>query len=159
MIFVTTGVTYGFERLVTRMDEIAGKMSEPVVMQIGETEYEPKHARYFKFISRDAMEELYRNARIIVGHAGVGTITKALEYNKPMILVPRLKKYKEHINDHQLEIAEELEKEGTTTVVYNIEDLESALKTVNVTNTYKIENMLVESLKRYLDQISPGKKI
>ena len=159
MIFVTIGVMYGFERLVTRMDEIAGKISELVVMQIGETPYEPKYARYFKYTSRDEMEDLYRNARIIVGHAGVGTITKALEYKKPVILVPRIKKYKESINDHQLEIAKELEKEGTATIVYNIGDLESALKTVHFNDTYQVENMLVKNLKGYLDQISLGKKI
>jgi beta-1,4-N-acetylglucosaminyltransferase len=159
MIFVTIGVMYGFERLVTRMDEIAGKISESVVMQIGETVYQPKYAKYFKYTSRDEMEDLYRNARVIVGHAGIGTITKALEHKKTVILVPRMKKYNELINDHQLEIAKELEKEGTATIVYNIEDLESALKTVHANDTYQVENTLVKSLKKYLDQISLGKKI
>lgn len=158
MIFVTIGVMYGFDRLVTRMDEIAGKMTEPVIMQIGETAYQPKHTKYFKYTSRDGMEDLYRNARIIVGHAGVGTITKALENKKPLILVPRIKKYKEHINDHQLEIAKELEKERMAVIVYNIEDLESALKNVHVGSTYEVRNKLVQNLKEYLDQISPDKK-
>ena len=38
MIFVTVGMhTAGFERLVKKMDEIAGKIDEEVIMQIGGT--------------------------------------------------------------------------------------------------------------------------
>jgi beta-1,4-N-acetylglucosaminyltransferase len=159
MIFVTIGVMYGFGRLVMKMDELASRMSEPVIIQIGETEYEPKNAKYFRFSSRNEMEDLYRKARIIVGHAGVGTILKAAEYKKPMILVPRMKKYGEHINDHQLEITKELEQEGRAKIVYNIEDLESALHHLPDIETSSIENKLVKNLKEYMDQILLDKRL
>jgi beta-1,4-N-acetylglucosaminyltransferase len=161
MILVTIGVMYGFERLIAKMDEIALTLNEPIVMQIGETKYEPKHSKYFRYTSRDKMEELYSQVRVIVGHAGVGTVLKALEYKKPLILVPRLKKYNEHINDHQLEIAKELEKEGIGKIVYDVEELESALKAVSQSNGYfanQGKNSLVDNLSKYLDQIVPNKK-
>lgn len=155
MIFVTIGVMYGFERLVRKMDEIAGEITEEVVMQIGETAYKPKYSKYFNYVSREEMENFYKTARVVVGHAGVGTITKALEYGKPVIFVPRIKKYKETINDHQLEIAQELESEGAGTIVYEVENLKAALETVKKDRIYQVENSLVERLKEYLDQMSP----
>lgn len=154
MIFVTVGLMYGFERLVKKMDEIAGRIDEEVIMQIGEATYEPQNTKYFKFMSRDEMEGLYKNARVIVCHAGVGTIITALQYNKPIILVPRMKKYGEVFDDHQFEVSNELEKEKMATVVYDIENLESAIKNVGGNPiTFKSEKTLVKKLKEYLDKM------
>ena len=155
MIFVTIGATKrGFDRLIKEMDGIAKRINEEVVMQIGETTYEPKNAEYFDFMPRNKIEELCKNARIVVCHAGVGTIITALQYNKPTILVPRMKKNGEAFDNHQLQIANELEKEGIATVVYDIKNLESAIKNVSGNPiTFKSENTLVKKLKEYLDQM------
>ncbi|MHC1578885.1 MAG: glycosyltransferase, partial [Dehalococcoidia bacterium] len=100
---------HAFERLVREMDRIAGELDEEVVMQIGSTDYEPKNCQYFKFMAADEMEKLYARARVVVCHAGIGSILTVLKYSKPLILVPRMKRYGEHIDDHQLEIAREME--------------------------------------------------
>jgi beta-1,4-N-acetylglucosaminyltransferase len=152
MIFVTVGLMVGFERLIKKMDDIAGEIDDKIVMQIGYTEYLPKNAEYFRF--KDDFKEiqkLYLNARLIVSHAGVGSIMDALEFNKPIIIVPRRQMYGEHIDDHQLDIAKELEKDERIKIIYNIEELNDVF--INFDYVYKnknINNSLVDNLSIYL---------
>lgn len=153
MIFVTVGAgKIGFERLVKEMDRVASKINEKVMMQIGITNYQPVNAEYFRFLPRNEIEELYKNARVIVCHAGIGTILTALEYNKPTIVVPRLKEYGEHHDNHQLEIANELEKEGKIMAIYNINELENALRNVgkNPVHIGSERMRLVSALRKYI---------
>ncbi len=153
MIFATVGGMRGFERLVRQMDVIAGELEEQVMMQIGSTDYEPRNCDYFTFMSRNDMKKLYADARVIVSHAGTGSILTALEHNKPLVLVPRLKKYGEHIDDHQLEIARDMESRGVT-VVYDIGKLQSAVENVDIGAVeIKGETTLVHMLKEYLDKL------
>ena len=153
MIFVTVGGMRGFERLVCQMDLIAGGLVEQVMMQIGSTDYEPRNCDYFRFMSRNDMEKLYADARVVVCHAGTGSILTALEHNKPLVLVPRLRKYGEVFDDHQLEIASEMESRGIT-VVYDISNLQSAVENVDIGPIeIKGETALVHMLKEYLDQL------
>lgn len=154
MIFVTVGAgKIGFERLVKEMDQVASKINEKVIMQIGITNYQPINAEYFRFLPRNEIAEIYKSARVIVCHAGIGTILTALEYSKPTIVVPRLKEYGEHHDTHQLEIANELEKEGKIVAIYNINDLEDALRTIgeNPAHIGSERMRLVNALKKYLE--------
>jgi len=146
---------YGFDRLIKEMDEIAGRMDEEVIMQIGETTYEPKNARYFRFASKEEMNGLYEDVRVVVCHAGVGSILTALEHGKPVIAVPRRKKYGEHVDDHQLDIAGEMEKEGRITVVCDVKELEGALKDIKEEHVdFKTGNELVFMLEEYLSRLN-----
>ncbi|VVB97674.1 UDP-N-acetylglucosamine--N-acetylmuramyl-(pentapeptide) pyrophosphoryl-undecaprenol N-acetylglucosamine transferase [uncultured archaeon] len=152
MIFVTVGLMFGFENLIKEMDNIAGVIEEKVVMQIGNTSYEPKYAEYFRFASKKEIDVLYYNARVVVCHAGVGSILTALEHDKPVIAVPRRKKYGESVDDHQLEIAKELEREEKITVIYDVRELERALLNVSDSFGAKIEPgiRLAKALREYL---------
>ena len=111
VILVTVGMhTDGFGRLVEAMDQIAAQSGQEVVMQIGATLYRPSAARWFDFATQEEMDKLCERARIIVSHTGAGSILTAVRHHKPLIVVPRLKKYGEHIDDHQLELAQVLSK-------------------------------------------------
>lgn len=152
MIFVTVGSHYqGFDRLIKKMDEIAGKIDEKVIMQIGHTEYKPANAEYFDFVDDfQEIERLNREARVVVSHAGAGSILTALKLGSPVIVVPRLKKYDEHMDDHQLEIADAMSsKEGVFTV-YDVDDLELHLNDNFLIDSHLNKNKLVDSLKQYL---------
>ena len=136
------------------MDTIAEKLNEEVVMQIGNTQYEPKNARYFKFESTEKMDQLYSEARIIVCHAGVGSLMTSLEKGKPVIAVPRSSDLGEVIDNHQFEISRELENEGRINVANTLEDLERYLLEVKcVAPNPRIKNELVESLKCYIRRL------
>ncbi|KAF5055562.1 hypothetical protein DSECCO2_376500 [anaerobic digester metagenome] len=156
MIFVTVGThNQGFERLVQKMDEIAGKIDEEVVMQIGFTEYEPKNAKWFKFVDIDEIRDFYKNADVIVSHAGAGALLDALSFEKPIIAVPRLKKFGEHIDDQQLELTEALEDKGQIKAVYEIDDLEGFVKEINLLNhSIKPDNGLMRFLKEHMSGIN-----
>jgi beta-1,4-N-acetylglucosaminyltransferase len=144
---------YGFERLIRWMDAIAEKTDEEVIMQIGNTEYEPKHTSYFRFESKEKMDQFYSEARVIVCHAGVGSLMTSLENEKLVIAVPRNKELGEVIDDHQLEISKELEKEGRIMVANTLNELENHLQELKCTaSPLRIKNELVESLKRYISQ-------
>ena len=152
MIFVTVGGMRPFERLVIAMDRLAGELDEEVIVQLGSTDYEPENCNHFRFMAADEMEELYGRARVVVCHAGIGSILTALKHSKPLVLVPRMKRYGEHIDDHQLEIAREMESRGMT-VVYDISNLQSAVQNVSVSSVqFKSETNLVLRLKAYLNQ-------
>jgi beta-1,4-N-acetylglucosaminyltransferase len=153
LIFVTVGGMRAFERLTKEMDRVAGELDEQVVMQIGSTDYEPKNCDYFRFMPRNDIEGFYAGARVIVCHAGGGSILTALEHNKPLVLVPRMKRYGEVFDDHQLEIAREMEAQGAV-VVYDISNLKSAISNANTSlSKFNAGRNLAGALKKYLDQL------
>lgn len=157
MILVTVGThVLGFERLVKKMDEIAGRIDEEVIIQIGHTSYIPKHAKYFGFKNYQEMEDLIKEARILITHGGAGTILIGLAYKKPVISVPRLKEYNEVFVDHQLDLVYTLANQKRIIAVYNLELLE---KTIHMDfNNLHLSNgrngqQLINFLKRYINTL------
>jgi UDP-N-acetylglucosamine transferase subunit ALG13 len=127
MIFVMVGThNLGFERLIKKMDEIAEK--KEVVMQTGVTSYVPKNAEYFAFTGLAKIYDYIEKADVVVTHGGIGCVTDALAYGKPLVIAPRLKKHNEHTNDHQLDLATEIAKQGRAVMVLDIDVLEDAIK-------------------------------
>lgn len=127
MIFVTVSLDlHPFHRLIRKMDEIAGQLDEEVVIQ-GGIDYEAKNAKYLKSTSREKALELLTQARLVVSHAGIGTIILAIQHHKPLIIVPRMKKYKEHHNDHQLQVAKQIQGRRGIKVVYDVDNLRDML--------------------------------
>jgi len=113
VILVTVGMhTDGFSRLVEEMDRIAGQIDEKVLIQLGNTAYRPVAAEWFAFATYEEMADLCEQARVIVSHAGAGSILTALRYHKPLIVVPRAQRYGEVVDDHQFELAEAMSEAG-----------------------------------------------
>ena len=156
MILVIVGLMYGFNRLLIAVDNIAEEREEEIIMQIGESSYVPKNAKYFKYTSEENINELYKNSRIVICHAGVGSILNALEYGKPVIVVPRRKELGEHFDDHQLEIANEFRKQGMIFVADDIHTLRSAILNINkkLVRNNKTHNSLANHLKIYIQNLN-----
>lgn len=155
MIFVTVGMhSQGFDRLVKKMDEIAGNIDEEVIIQTGGTNFKPKNAKWFDFTTEEEIKGFCRKASVVVTHAAM-LILDAWEQGKPVVVVPRLKIYNEVIDDHQVDFARELEKEGKVIAVYDIDMLEEALKKANI-EPPKLANDrgLVSALKNYIAQFT-----
>ncbi len=115
MIFVTVGSQkFPFDRLVQRVDELAGEgiIREEVIIQTGACRYRPRHCRYQAYFDRKRFEELLERCSIVITHGGAGTIVTALRRQKKVIVVPRLARYGEHVDDHQLQLMEALGKQG-----------------------------------------------
>lgn len=131
MIFVTTGSRkFKFDRLIKELDRLVenGTITEPVFAQIAETEYLPKHFEYKRYLSPEEFSEYQDKADLIITHAGTGALVGALKKGKQVIAVPRLKRFNEHSDDHQLQIAQALKEEGYLRVVLNIKNLGKAVK-------------------------------
>ncbi len=127
MIYVTVG-SRPFPRLTRKMDEIAPRLSEEVVMQTGEDDYKPQNAAFFAFCKSEIQHEYIEKADIVVSHASGGIMLDIAMHKKRAVFVPRQKKYGEAINDNQIDFAERLEKSGKKVkIVYDVGEIESIL--------------------------------
>ncbi len=102
------------------MDEIAPTLPEKVLVQRGYSTYCPKHTEYFDFVPMNLATDYLLKSRLVVSHAGIGTIILCKQYGIPLLIVPRRKRYGEHMNDHQMEVAQTLgkRKDGYIHVLY-----------------------------------------
>lgn len=154
MIYVTvSGLPLSFTRLIEKMDEIAGEIKEEVLIQ-GVTDYEAKHAKYEKYFPREKAEQLIKNARLVISHAGIGTIICAIQFGTPIIIVPRLQRLKEHYNDHQLEIARAMEGRKGIKVAYDIDKLKDVLNFSEIPQMGSGRAKLIQTIKSYVDSLT-----
>lgn len=115
LIFVTLGTQdKSFERLLKILDKEIEKgfLKEKVIVQAGYTKYESKNMEIFDYVSKEDFEKYIKNCNLLITHGGVGSIFTGLKNEKKVLAIPRLAKYKEQHNDHQLEIIEEFTKNG-----------------------------------------------
>lgn len=107
MIFITLGSQkFQFDRLLKAVDEqvAEGKIKDDIFAQIGASEYKPKNFKYRNFLNREEFAEWQNKCDIVISHGGTGAIIGAIKKGKKVIAVPRLKKYGEHVDDHQLQL-------------------------------------------------------
>ncbi len=128
MILLTIGTQLPFDRLVEALDTIAAEIDEPVFGQIGRSSYRPSHFEWAEALDPGAFEQKFRAARLIVAHAGIGTVLSAQRNAKPIILFPRQVKYGEHRNDHQLATCAQLEGRPGIVIARTAEELAEAVK-------------------------------
>ncbi|MEW6295721.1 MAG: PssE/Cps14G family polysaccharide biosynthesis glycosyltransferase [Candidatus Diapherotrites archaeon] len=142
LIFVSVGThTQQFNRLLKEIDKLKEQtvLKEKIFAQTGFSKYKPKNFQYKKFISPKEFNILIKKADLFITHGGAGSIGAALQLNKKIIIVPRLKKFYEHTNDHQLELAKKLEEEGKAIAVLRINDLKDAIKKIKFFNPKREE--------------------
>lgn len=119
MILVTVGMhSSGFNRLIRPVDALAAQIEEPVIIQRGVSTYLPLHGQHFRFATMSRMIELTRAARVVICHAAAGSIIVSLRQHKPLVIVPRLKRYDEHFDDHQLQLARAVDAAGAGVAVF-----------------------------------------
>lgn len=131
MIFVSTGSRkFQFDRLIKKLDELvaSGEITDTVFAQIAETAYEPKHIAYKRYLSPEEFSKYQNEAELIISHAGTGALVGALKKSKNLIAVPRLAKFGEHSDDHQLQISGVLVSEGYLREVTEIDALGRVVK-------------------------------
>lgn len=133
MIFVTVGSQkFQFNRLLKEVDELieTGKIKDDVFAQIGVSDYKPKNYKYKEFITQEEFNDYLNKADIIITHAGTGVIVNAIKKGKKVIGVPRLAKYGEHVDDHQIQLIKEFTDMNFISAVYNTKELETKLEEI-----------------------------
>jgi beta-1,4-N-acetylglucosaminyltransferase len=155
VIFLTVGSMFPFDRLVQSVDEMVGKseLSDEVFAQIGEGRFEPRYMKFCRFLDNIEFEEKVGTADYLLGHAGIGTITLALSRQIPALVVPRLSRFGEHVNDHQFATARKFEELGHVLVAYDVRDIPSKLNELRSFKASKREvktHDLVARINRFL---------
>lgn len=138
MLFVSVGTQkQQFTRIFELVENSKLLDKEEIVAQTGNTKFKSNKIQMLPSIDVYKFSEYIKKADIVICHGGVGTIFNALENGKKILVVPRLEKYKEHINDHQLEVANELEKQGYLIVYKDEEDFDFYVKRLKEFNPKK----------------------
>lgn len=153
MIFVTLGTQdKQFVRLMEAVNKI--ETDEQITAQVGSTNCSKLNLRdnieVYDYLSDTEFDKYMSEARVIITHAGVGTIIKGLKLGKKMIVAARLKKYKEHVNDHQLQILDTFAKEEYIIPLKNFNDLP---KIINIDFTPKKFKSNNEEFNKQLENI------
>ncbi len=130
MIFLTVGTQLPFDRLVEAVDAAVGKgiLDEEVFAQIGESNYSPCNFKAMRAIQANIYEKFMNSCTSVISHSGMGTIEAALRCQKPLLVLPRQKKYGEAVNDHQVAIARRFEAEGYILAAHNETEIEQKLR-------------------------------
>lgn len=128
MIFATTGTQLPFDRFVEMLDTIAPSLGgEELIVQAQQGKYTPRNFALRGFISPDEFAGIMERTRLVVAHAGMGTIISSLEIQKPIVVVPRKASLGEHRSDHQMATADRLEALGYVRVAHDAARLASLI--------------------------------
>lgn len=156
MIFITLGSQkFQFNRLLIEIDRLVEekKINEEVLAQIGYSDYKPKNYKYKEFLDRDEFAEIMSRCNKVITHGGTGAIVGAVKRGKKVIAVPRLAKYGEHVDDHQLQIIEQFTEMNFILGVKEVDEIENKLMNLDeecfkdyVSNTENI----IKSIENYL---------
>lgn len=157
MIFITLGSQkFQFDRLLKEVDRLIEKniLKEEVFAQIGYSEYFPVHYKYKRFLDREEFQEYEGKATIVITHGGTGAIIGAVKKGKKVIAVPRLAKYGEHVDDHQLQLVGQFDEMNIIEACYSVDDLETAFNNLNVREymVYRSNtNKIIDDIKNFLE--------
>jgi UDP-N-acetylglucosamine transferase subunit ALG13 len=136
-----------------------GKIADEIFAQIGCSNYIPKNFRYERFLPMQAFGNYMDDADLIIAHSGGGTTVTALKKGKRMVVIPRLAKFGEHVDDHQLEIAGFFGERNLIEVCYNVESLGTAIKNAKSKTFAKYESDLPNMSDIIEDYLNLEKKL
>jgi UDP-N-acetylglucosamine transferase subunit ALG13 len=143
LIFLTLGTQLPFNRLVEAVDGIAPLINETIYGQIGRGSYAPVNFEYTETLSPAEFNNRFEAARVVIGHAGIGTVLAGFKSQKPLILMARQASFGEHRNDHQIATATQMSRFTGVYIAESAKDIRDILS-----------NKDLESMER---QISPNR--
>ncbi len=159
MILVLLGTqNNSFQRLLEKIQKCIdnGIIKDEVVVQAGCTKYDSDSMKIFDFISQEELDKKIDEASLIITHGGVGTIVNCVKKGKKVIAVPRLKKFGEHVNDHQLQIIESFSKQGFIIGIKDVSELEDALNRIKEFKPNVLESNtenIIKIIEEFIDKI------
>jgi UDP-N-acetylglucosamine transferase subunit ALG13 len=131
MIFVTVGThEQSFDRLVQEIDRLRGNaiIQDDIFVQTGYSTYKPQFCEHKDFIRFDEMMARMTESEIVITHGGTGSIMLVLYHQKIPVVMPRQKKYHEHIDDHQVLFCKAMADKKKIIAAYETDDLGPAIK-------------------------------
>lgn len=157
MIFVTLGTQdKSFKRLLEAIQKQIdlGNIKDKVIVQAGCTKFESDDMEIFDLVSHEEFAKYMKECDLLITHGGVGSIIGGLTHNKKIIAAPRLKKYKEHTNDHQKQIIDSFSEDGYILKLDDFDDLDKVLEKSKKIKPKKYRsntNKFINKLEKYID--------
>ena len=153
MIFVTVGTDRApFDRLLRAVEQL--QTEDDLVVQHGSSAVRPANATCIDFLPFDEWVDYVRRADVVVTHGGVGSIMVALMNGKRPVVVPRLKRYREAIDDHQKAFGRRFGADGHVVYVEDLAGLAAALGKAEPSVTYTAPpTPLAGDLRAYIDSV------
>jgi anti-anti-sigma factor len=136
MILVTVGTEqYPFNALMDWVELLIkeGIINEEVTIQYGSSTSFPDDVKVTKVMPESKFRECIERSSAVISHCGEGTALLLEDFDKPYILVPRTSKFHEHVDDHQLEMADDLENQGVL-IARSPADLAKFLKLITISH-------------------------
>lgn len=131
MIFVTVGSQMPFERMIDIVDQWAGNNPDvKVVAQVGNSEKQYHNLESHKLLTPSEFDSYVEKCGLMVSHAGMGSILTSREYGKSIVTMPRLSRFKETRNDHQVDTANRLRDLDIVRTFESLEQLSSAINEI-----------------------------
>lgn len=158
MIFVTLGSQkFQFNRLLMELDKLVEekKISNDIFAQIGYSDYKPKNYEFKEFLDREQFAEIMERCEIVITHGGTGAIVGAVKREKKVIAVPRLAKFGEHVDDHQLQIIDQFTDMNFIVGVKDTNEIYEALellKTMKFKKYISNTENIINEIEKYINQ-------
>lgn len=158
MILITLGTQdKPFYRLLEAVQkQLDNKViNEEVIVQAGcSSDFKSKDMKIFDLIPMDEFDKMIEKCDILITHGGVGSIITGLKNNKKVIAAARLEKYKEHVNDHQLQIIENFSNSGYILPLDNFDDLDKVLNKIKKFKPKKYKSNTSNFIKLLRNEIN-----
>lgn len=126
---------FGFRRLLERLVEIVPD-GKKVLWQVGETDASGLGIDSCRELPTSELTRAMARSDVVITHAGIGSAITALEVGKRPVFVPRRKQFNEHVDDHQVSIATELDK---MELVFHVEADEIQWSDITRASTWRVE--------------------
>ncbi|CCY99433.1 glycosyltransferase family 28 protein [Clostridium sp. CAG:793] len=159
MIFVTVGSQkFQFNRLLKEIDELIENkvINEEVFAQIGVSDYKPQNYKYKEFVTQDEFNKYLDEARLIITHAGTGVIVNAIKKGKKVIGIPRLSKFGEHVDDHQIQLLNEFANMNLIETCIDEKELKEKIQQIDNKEFKKYDSNnenFIKDIKEYIRKI------
>ena len=157
MLFLTVGYQMAFDRLTCSVDDWASQNPEvEIFAQIGPSEFKPGHLKWTQFLEPPEFTDKLKTCSGIIAHAGMGSILTALQYGKPILIMPRHGALRETRNDHQIATAKRFEHYENIIVAMSEDELPNCLQQLKKMNPATGSDpvasaQLIHSLKSFID--------
>lgn len=159
-VLVTIGsmVEKKFTRLFKAIDELCDEGvldGTQITAQVGFDAYQSTRYSCFDMIADEQFKKLIEESDLVIAHAGTGTVTSSIKKGKKVIIFPRMAKYDEHYDDHQLELAELFTKQGYVLQATNKEELKQCIQTLDafvpaqfVSNNARMNKLVIDFIEK-----------
>lgn len=161
LTFIIVGgvVEFDFSRLLKLTDQLCEEgilNSNTTKAQIGHCSYVPQNYESYRFVNGEHFHNDIKKADLIITHGGVGTLVYALKAKKKVIVFPRLGKYKEHLDDHQIDICSIYQKKGYCLMATTKDELKDCIQNIENFNPKQFicdNSKMSKILTDYIDSI------